>query len=373
LVFIAYHPSRGSPELSFSPKSFHFLPRRSVALVLVIMLLAGARAGAVPPPTTEFDIPYRLRIVSDGTVLELSGSFSWALPQSLQAVLASAPRVRVVRLESPGGQVLAALQVAAIIQRGGFDTYVGRFCASACTVAFLGGRHRWLASGARLGFHQAHAPGAPPERFNAILEAAYEKFGVPPIFVVHVLNTPPTDLWYPTQRELRAAHFTTGDAPAALLALGRSPLPSFSDSRRLVRAAPDSAVIDFATSLDKLIGRLQEINPEACWAFAFDGPDDPRDVFPRALIDGLKLAHQRLSEAAGPTQAVALAPAQIKQVREALLADLRAKGQIAALEQLRSGANHAAFCPALRDLLRAALELPEHRRVTALRVILSGG
>ena len=53
------------------------------------------------PPSAEFDIPYQLRVSDNGSVLEISGSFSWALPQSLQAVLAGAPNVRTIRLGAP--------------------------------------------------------------------------------------------------------------------------------------------------------------------------------------------------------------------------------------------------------------------------------
>lgn len=341
-------------------------------LILVAWLVCGP-TGAAPSPTAEFDIPYQLRVLSSGTVLELSGSFSWALPQNLEAVLAGAPGVRIVRLESPGGLVLPALQVATIIQQRGLDTYVGRLCASACTVAFLGGHQRWLASDARLGFHQAHASGVSADEASAFLQAAYEKFAVPPPFVAHVLRTPPIELWYPTQQELRAVHYTTGDPPASAISLGRSPLPRPSDFTQLLRSAPDDAVIQFASAFSDLIGRLQVANAEACWAFAHEGPDDPQDVLPRNLLDGFAAAQQRLAEVARTTQAAAIDPAQRKQVAADLQAAMRAKGQIAALEGLRSGADHAIFCPSLRDLLEAALGLPDPHRVTALRALLSGG
>jgi hypothetical protein len=329
--------------------------------------------GAVPSATAEFDIPYQIRVLSHGTVLELSGSFSWAVPQNFQAVLASAPGVRIVRLESPGGLVLPALQVAAIIQQRGLDTYVGRLCASACTVAFLGGHQRWLASDARLGFHQAHAPGASPEQASAYLQAAYGKFAVPPPFVARVLRTPPMELWYPTQQELRAVHYTTGDPPASVVSLGRSPLPRLSDSTQLLRSAPDDAVIQFASAFADLVGQLQDANPEACWTFAHEGPDDPQDVLPRSLLDGFAAAQQRLAEASRSTQVPPMDPAQRKRAGADLLALMRVKGKAAALEGLRSGADHAAFCPSLRELLQTMLGLPDPQRVTALRALLSGG
>jgi membrane-bound ClpP family serine protease len=180
---------------------------------------ASARADFPPPPTAEFDIPYQLRLLADGTVLEVSGSFSWALPQTFQAALAAASKVRLVQLESPGGHILPALQIASIIQQRGLNTYVGRYCASACTIAFLGGQQRWLSPGARLGFHQAHAPGMPSGQANEYLRTAYEKLHVPPAFIARALRTPPTDLWFPTQAELRATRYATGETPADIFAI----------------------------------------------------------------------------------------------------------------------------------------------------------
>jgi hypothetical protein len=187
-----------------------------VALLLGLLLASPAVATA---PSAEFGIPYQLRLSDDGSVLELSGSFSWALPQSFQAVLAGAPNVRRIRLESPGGNIQPAIQVAVLIHERGLDTYVGRLCASACTITFLGGKRRWLGPGARLGFHQASAPGFPSDLVNGYLRAAYESFRIPAAFITRVLSTPPSDLWFPTRPELRAVNYTTGDPPGSVVVL----------------------------------------------------------------------------------------------------------------------------------------------------------
>jgi hypothetical protein len=305
------------------------------AAIAAVAWLSCSLANAVPPPTSEFDIPYQLRVDPNGETLELSGSFSWALPQNFQAVLASAPRVRLVRLESPGGHVLPALQVAMIIQQHGLDTYVGRLCASACTIAFLGGRERWLAAGARLGFHQARARGFPAEQVNEYLRQAYVHFHVPQSFIAHVLRTRPADIWFPTPAELRAVRYTTGDAPASALAVDHGWPPRLTDLARQLWTAPDEAVLAFGTALSDLLVSLQTANPEACWAFAHEGPDAPQ---------------------------VALSPASV-----------RGKGMILALQGLRPGADHALFCPSLHELLLAIPALPEALRAGAFRAVLSPG
>lgn len=223
------------------------LPRRKqrlrrrllLARVFLALLTAGLAAGrpiAAPSPTFEFDIPYQLRVLPGGTVIELSGSFSWGLPQSLQALLASEPNVRVLQLESPGGQVQAALQVASMAQERGLNTYVGHVCASACTIAFLGGHQRWLGPDGRLGFHLGRGPGVAPQLVAEYMRQAYEKYAVPPRFIAHVLRTPPESLWFPTPEELRAIHYTTGPPPATVVEPHDNRLPGRDD-----RSTPPSA------------------------------------------------------------------------------------------------------------------------------------
>ncbi len=118
---------------------------RVVALIALVCSLTDPGQGA----TVEFDSPYQFHLLMGGEVLEIAGSFSWSVPQNLQVALAAAPQVRVVSLNSPGGHVAPAMEVAEIIHSRGLATYVSRFCASACTLVFLGGTQRWLAPGAR--------------------------------------------------------------------------------------------------------------------------------------------------------------------------------------------------------------------------------
>ena len=50
--------------------------------------------------TYEFEGSYAVRVLHQGLVLEISGSFSWALPQQVGVALAETPTVRVVYLDS---------------------------------------------------------------------------------------------------------------------------------------------------------------------------------------------------------------------------------------------------------------------------------
>jgi membrane-bound ClpP family serine protease len=370
-----YHPKiipdREYPVLPGFQNSRLFLA--CLHVLAIVVWAAGGHTAAAAPLSTEFDTPFQVRVLPDATVVEISGSFSWALPQNLEAVLLSAPKVRVVHLESPGGHLLPAMQIASIIRQRGLDTYVGRFCASACTVAFLGGKQRWIAPDARLGFHQASAPGYPPEQANAFLKQLYETFGVPAPFVARVLRIPQIEIWYPKQDELRANHFITDAPPGSVLALGNDPLRRLSDLVRLLPEAPDNTVVEFAAALSGIIGQLQEANPEACWAFAHEGPEDALKALPEAMLDSVAAVRARLAAAAKATQVQTPNLQQRNKTMANLLALIRADGRAASLEGLRAGAEHTTFCPSLHELLRAALDLPDPRRAITLRAVLYGG
>jgi Clp protease len=187
--------------------------------LMIIAGLAVLSPRPVSAATFEFEGPYEIRVIHQGLALEVSGTFSWALPQQVGVALAEAPNVRLIYLDSPGGHIKAALEVAELIRAHNLDTYVHRMCASACTIAFLAGHQRLISETARLGFHQAHGPGLSSEQSNLLLRMAYQNFSLPPAFVAHVLRTPPQDLWIPDLAELRNSNIITDVASEGALAV----------------------------------------------------------------------------------------------------------------------------------------------------------
>jgi hypothetical protein len=338
---------------------------------LLLFALAPGPIHAGQLPTAEFDIPYELRELPGGGVLEVSGSFSWALPQNLQAALSAAPNVRVIRLESPGGHVQAAMQVATIIRQRGLDTYVGRFCASACTLAFLAGRQRWLAPDARLGFHQAHAPGFQPSEANALLRQAYEQLGLAQSIIAHALRTEPSEVWVPAARDLRAADVVTGEAPADLVAIDDGKSRSLREMTRLFPAASDRLVVAFTTALAAFLTQLTAADAEACWAFAHDGAANLSSLLPPSALAPLAAVEQDIVESATTTAATQPSTEERKRTAAELLQRVGASGQATVFDGLRPGADHARFCPALHDLLQFVLGLPDPQRARDLRALLS--
>jgi hypothetical protein len=357
------------------------LPRTAFLIALLILgALTSAGADELPTvyrgtssPAAEFGAPYAIRVLQDGSVVEISGSFSWALPQNFMAILAQSPRVRTIRLESPGGFVQPAIAVANIIVARGLDTYVGRFCASACTLAFLGGQHRFIAPNARLGFHQAYAPNVPAERINPMMRQAYSVSGVPASFIDHVLRTPPRALWFPSQTELRDASIITGPPPPALLLPEAAPAPEWADTIQQLRWASDGSLVQFAAAATDLLTQLQTAGSEMCWEYTHHIRTDLAGHVRRETLDALAEAMRRVRDDTEHAPAVGLDAAEKARVLAGLVAALPPGQRTATVAAMRPAADHAAFCPALRTVLNAALALPDANRGAAVRALLSGG
>jgi hypothetical protein len=327
------------------------------------------------PPNAEFDAASVVRILPGGDVLEIAGSFSATVPATLTAVLAQAPTtIRTVRLESPGGNVKGALAVARIIRDHDLDTYVGRLCASACTLAFLGGHHRFLAASARLGFHQAYIPGMPPERFDPILRTAYEKFAVPPAFIDHVLHTGPQSIWFPSRDELRDAGFTTGPPPDQVAVTDDPVSVNWAASLKQLRWASNETLVRFAGVLSTLLSQLQTRGRQVCWDFMHGVPTDLNSMVAPQTLQSMTALLQQVRDDVANAPAIGTENAERARLLATLVNSLPVPVRDNALEALRpdEGANRP-YCQSMRALVDAALELPEPTRGPTLRALLSGG
>lgn len=164
---------------------------------------------------------FAIRVMRDGTELEIAGGFKYGLDQALREALAVSPNVKVVHLASTGGRIGEAMKVHQTIADNKLDTYVADRCYSACTLAFAGGRERWLGEGGELGFHSAAFPGwsmNDAEEANRQQRMIFIKDGFDPDFVRKALATPANTMLNPTPKELLAARAITGLAPNDMFA-----------------------------------------------------------------------------------------------------------------------------------------------------------
>ena len=138
--------------------------------------------------------------VKDNSLIVLSGNLTMRSATNFKNALASQQNTRAVVLESGGGTVASALEIAKIVQKKGLITFVpeGSYCASACSIIFFSGKQR-LAEG-KLGVHQMSSTG--PVNLSgfqfllADVMSAFDSFDVDDRVMQVMLRTPPEEMYF---------------------------------------------------------------------------------------------------------------------------------------------------------------------------------
>ncbi|HEX8125099.1 MAG TPA: hypothetical protein VF548_05905 [Allosphingosinicella sp.] len=211
-----------------------------VALVLSLILTLF-RSGDLTLQATELGILARGRdsigdiarmtVSKDGTRLVVDGNLASGAAARFESLLGSSPSVKEVVLNSPGGRMLEARRIAALIRKRGLDTRVDDHCMSACTSLLLAGRTRTAPESARVGFHQPSFPGFNAYELRDAIEetrAEYLAAGVDERFVQRAMTTPAQGIWVPPADLLVEAgvltgsdvFVTTGEGPSRRETLG---------------------------------------------------------------------------------------------------------------------------------------------------------
>jgi hypothetical protein len=105
-----------------------------------------------------------------------------------------------VAFRSDGGSLLAGIRIGMLIRVKNFTTVVpdAAQCASACAVAWLGGAHRFLGAGSKVGFHAAYVQkaGMTTESGpgNAVLGAYLDQIGLPEDAIVYITQAAPSSM-----------------------------------------------------------------------------------------------------------------------------------------------------------------------------------
>lgn len=156
---------------------------------------------------------HELHILRAGRELEYSGGITFGATDEVQRLLDADPAIRVIHLNSPGGRMAEARKLRSLIRERELTTYTSARCASACTIAFLGGVKRFIAPDAKLGFHRGSFPGLTGEELNQENEVERRFLidaGVASWFADRVYSTPSSSMWWPTTIELYQGHVITG-------------------------------------------------------------------------------------------------------------------------------------------------------------------
>jgi|GEM_PF-1122389 len=132
-----------------------------------------------------------------------------------------------VAFRSDGGSLLAGIRIGMLIRVKNFTTVVpdAAQCASACAVAWLGGAHRFLGVGSKVGFHAAYVQkaGATTESGpgNAVLGAYLDQIGLPEDAIVYITQAAPNSMKWLNMEEaaqhgIEVALLPPPDAPPPL-------------------------------------------------------------------------------------------------------------------------------------------------------------
>ncbi len=203
-----YRDEGGSPGWALAARGLAGLGVLGSVFSLVVDVLpqlpAQLRLAAGQDPIGRLEI----QLSADRRSVRLSGPFGMGAAGRFQRTLNSAPELRRVVLESPGGRLFEAHEIATAVHERGLQTRAIGDCASACTLVFVAGSQRSLAPTARLGFHRASVPSSNPlhdQLANRTLASLYGDAGLPRYFIDQVLRTPSWSIWFPAVDALVAA------------------------------------------------------------------------------------------------------------------------------------------------------------------------
>lgn len=155
----------------------------------------------------------QVEVSADGRRLRIQGPLARGTADQVRSLMAKAPGLRWVLIESNEGRLAEALDIAAALKARALPTRATGGCARVCPVVFLAGSRRQLLPGARLGFQRVSAGlFNPPHQswVNAALRRVLvDGGGLTPHMATKALATPPSALWEPDVAELAAAGLVT--------------------------------------------------------------------------------------------------------------------------------------------------------------------
>lgn len=149
--------------------------------------------------------PLSIRVMNQGTEVELQGGLEFGTSNQLSQVLTDNPSIKIIHLNSIGGRIAEAKKLAKLVKQNNLITYSKTQCLSACPIVFLAGKEKLLGDSAKLGFHSVSfgsVSGSEVEELNKSLISQLEQAKVPSWFVTKVSKVSSEDMWNPSTDEL---------------------------------------------------------------------------------------------------------------------------------------------------------------------------
>lgn len=147
----------------------------------------------------------RIALGSGGQDIRLAGELTEGAAERLRLLLDTHPGITRIHLTSEGGLVEEGRAIGALIAAHALDAYVPDYCVSACTLAFVRGRNRFVRPESQLGFHAPYEDGPSGETIAVDASdehTAYLAAGIDAAFVAAALAVPASDIWIPDTGKL---------------------------------------------------------------------------------------------------------------------------------------------------------------------------
>jgi hypothetical protein len=184
-------------------------------LALMVLLLVPQAAAAANIEVKQVDAAAALVLIEGDLELGDIEAFRNKVGAVSKATVA---------FRSDGGSLLAGIRIGMMIRVKNFTTIVpdAAQCASACAVAWLGGAHRFMGVGSKVGFHAAYVQkaGGPTESGpgNAVLGAYLDQIGLPEDAIVYITQAAPSSMKWLNMEEaaqhgIEVALLPSADAP----------------------------------------------------------------------------------------------------------------------------------------------------------------
>lgn len=151
-------------------------------------------------------------------VIHLSGHLNTGVSNDFKKLILLNPNTKMVILDSPGGWVYEGRKLHKLIREKNLITYSLNGCYSACTVAFIAGKKRYISNNAYLGFHQYRtALDEYSSQFAEHLQKQdlklFENRGIRRTFTKKLYQASPDNMWYPSKMELINSNVIDGVLP----------------------------------------------------------------------------------------------------------------------------------------------------------------
>lgn len=159
------------------------------------------------PPVDRFVADFS----RDRKELVFRGVVAQGAADGIAALLNDSQRTDTLVLNSPGGNVYEAREMAREVMDRGLNTHVANECNASCLLVFMAGQTRTLGQGADLGFHrygidfEQVLPNVNPLREMRKDQQFYLERGVSLDFLDEVFDLGRKAIWYPQREELYAA------------------------------------------------------------------------------------------------------------------------------------------------------------------------